>query len=1355
MLYKYRSRCLASIGMLLLLLCQDRSARGDDLKEWNRLFALCVKQTATGRFDEAERSVFKLKEIAEGPFSDEPACMGHVLSLRGNINLCRGDYATAESFFARSLEIFSSSLGKSHPNVALAHMNLGVTYRKQGKETAAGRSYERALAIQEELIKEDASAESIERSGIIDTLSNLGVLRQLQGRDAEAVRVLERALTYSSECGNETSSAEAGAHSNLGGLLNKLERYSEAIAHFEQALAIRKKIHGQENIDYALTLNNLAAAHFYQEQYDKAEPLYLQALTICDKLPPTPESERITTTWSDKLASICEAQGRFADAESLHRRLLAHYERADKRDNTAVAMSLNNVGYCCYMQAEYDDAEQMYKRALALRERIHGKDHPEVATVVGNLGTLYSAQGRLADAEEFHKRALRIQEDTLPRNDPRIALSLNNLADVYRILAQYRKAEPLYERARSIFERSPGRNSFEYAMALNNLGVLHSEVGNYATAADFHQQALKIREKLQGASHPDVALSSHNLATVYLDEGRDLEAKKLFERALKIYRDAGQGAHPNIAPVLDLLGNVYVHLGQYADAEALLREAFVIRQSALDPGHIQVATSYNNLATIATLSGRYEDACALSEKALAIQEDVLGGDHPEIARTLNAIGGTHFARGSFAEAEPYLTRALSIREKAGSDEQIAESLNNLGTLHGDLGHFEDAIRLHERALSIRRNAGGGASEYVGQSLVNLAIVYRDQKQYAAAEPLIDEAITLFDDFQAKSGWKNTAHLVRSDIRMRQGRPDAALADIRTAMQQANEVRKQMPGVAHQRATAFGQFASAFEKMVEFQTDVEDLPQAFAAIESFRAQSLQDLMHSAGVALLEGVPEDNATRLLRAESDAKAEVAALQKQLDVMRIRSDMDDGEKVQETRRLAQALEEAHGRLVQAWADIKNASPAYRMIVTEDREPVKLEVFQEELSGSGTLALQYMLGQDNGFLLAYGGGIEPVLSKLDVKEAQATTLGCKAGPLTAAQVRQILLGNDDRPGLLQELTNRNQIEDDGLPSEEIIKQLNTLWTVLVPDETLREKLADGEALQRLLILPDGILARLPFEALVVNDDPVNPEYLIDNGPATMYAPSATVFYNLKHRKLASSEGETLTVGNPRYGGDGEPGDRGDVLDELKTASRFAHLGTLAELPWTGDESRWIKESCDAKGLPVVQLTQESATEAKVRQNVAGRSLVHLASHGMADGSHGNLFGALALTPVDAGDTSNDGFLTVAEMFDLDLHACELAILSACDTNIGPNQRGEGTWSMCRGMLTSGARRVVTTDWQVADEASAHLVYAFVYYLHDSESQARDHAECLRNARLSIRNHDTRQWRHPYFWAPFVLTGPE
>lgn len=104
--------------------------------------------------------------------------------------------------------------------------------------------------------------------------------------------------------------------------------------------------------------------------------------------------------------------------------------------------------------------------------------------------------------------------------------------------------------------------------------------------------------------------------------------------------------------------------------------------------------------------------------------------------------------------------------------------------------------------------------------------------------------------------------------------------------------------------------------------------------------------------------------------------------------------------------------------------------------------------------------------------------------------------------------------------------------------------------------------------------------------------------------------------------------------------------------------------------------------------------------------MVHLACYGITDQAYGNFFGAMALTPGprSATDPADDGFLTMPEIYELNLKGCELAILSACETKYGPQQHGEGTWALSRGFLIAGARRVVASNWPAHDHATAQLM---------------------------------------------------
>ncbi len=116
-----------------------------------------------------------------------------------------------------------------------------------------------------------------------------------------------------------------------------------------------------------------------------------------------------------------------------------------------------------------------------------------------------------------------------------------------------------------------------------------------------------------------------------------------------------------------------------------------------------------------------------------------------------------------------------------------------------------------------------------------------------------------------------------------------------------------------------------------------------------------------------------------------------------------------------------------------------------------------------------------------------------------------------------------------------------------------------------------------------------------------------------------------------------------------------------------------------------------------------------VRSQIAARRIVHLACHGLADNSYGNFFGALALTPGRQGaDATDDGISHVDG--DLQPAADGYGVGAAerlAETNYGPEQRGEGVWTLSRGFLVAGCRRVVASNWLVDDEAAATLISYF------------------------------------------------
>jgi CHAT domain-containing protein len=125
------------------------------------------------------------------------------------------------------------------------------------------------------------------------------------------------------------------------------------------------------------------------------------------------------------------------------------------------------------------------------------------------------------------------------------------------------------------------------------------------------------------------------------------------------------------------------------------------------------------------------------------------------------------------------------------------------------------------------------------------------------------------------------------------------------------------------------------------------------------------------------------------------------------------------------------------------------------------------------------------------------------------------------------------------------------------------------------------------------------------------------------------------------------------------------------------------------------------------------------------------------------------------GQGADDGFLTLAEIYELDLRSCELAILSACRTNYGPQQQGEGVWALSRRFLVAGARRVVSSNWLVDDEAAASLVSYFCALTARAQQRGSpiDFGHALQSAKRWTRQQPP--WQSPYYGGTFVLVGPE
>jgi tetratricopeptide (TPR) repeat protein len=499
---------------------------------------------------------------------------------------------------------------------------------------------------------------------------------------------------------------------------------------------------GNEDRQFAFSLNQLARLYNSQGKYNEAEPLYLRSLSIREKK--LGENHPDVAQSLNNLAELYRNQGKYNEAEPLYRRSLSIWEKQLGENHPDFAISLNNLALLYNSQGKYNEAEPLFLRSLSIRENQLGEDHPDVANSLNNLALLYNYQGKYKVAEPLFLRSLSIREKQLGENHPDVANSLNNLAKFYRYQGKYNEAEPLCLRSLSIYENQLGEDHPDVASSLSGLAELYNSQGKYNEAEPLCLRSLAIREKQLGENHPDVANSLNNLALLYNSQGKYNKAEPLYRRSLSIDEKQLGEDHPNVATTLNNLANLYNSQGKYNEAEPLYRRSLSIREKQLGENHPDVAQSLNNLAELYKSQGKYNEAEPLYLRSLSIYEKQLGENHPDVATTLNNLAGLYQNQGKYNEAEPLYLRSLSIKESQLGENHpdVAIILNNLAELYNSQGKYDEAEPLYLRSLSILEKQLGENHPQVVTSLNNLAFLYNAQGNYAEAKKLSQQALTI-------------------------------------------------------------------------------------------------------------------------------------------------------------------------------------------------------------------------------------------------------------------------------------------------------------------------------------------------------------------------------------------------------------------------------------------------------------------------------------------------------------------------------------------------------------------------------------------------------------------------------------
>lgn len=870
--------------------------------------------------------------------------------------------------------------------------------------------------------------------------------------------------------------------------------------------------------------------------------------------------------------------------------------------------------------------------------------------------------------------------------------------------------------------RQLGDRGFE-AASLNELGLLRFAQGQHPAAQADWTAAASI-----AAEFGDVfveAAAKANLCMLDLVRGSVRQGLACTEAVLPAIEAAGASAIElsawvNMGRANDVLGEPQKALAAYGRAEELFLSA---------GDELSRARTLNNRGVLARQLGLYEQALEFYSRAFSLFEKL--GERRWRARTLGNLGLLFAEIGDGERARQHLERALIAWRELGDKTGESVALTQLGRhfgLAGDPGRSAEHYRL---ALQIDRESGNRRAQ--GLALAGLAGAVADGGAAGEALPLFSEAVELLRGEGEQNNLASTF--------CKQGRAAlqaGELAMARTALQAA-VTQARASGRRSDEVCAIKEEAELLAREGDLEGALARIENALVLVEGLRRELVSPDLRASysrisreayerGVALWMARHRQNPAAGLDARALEMSERARARTFVELLgEARADLRRSSSPEKAARLASALQRLAAKNERAFlaaAEERTRLEGEMLEIEREVDRLEAEIRREnprfaqlerpsalstarirELVDEETVLLVYFLGEERSFLFR----VEP-------RGIESFELAPRRTIETAAR------------RFYTELSQRN-----GNAAE---AGAEVARLVLSP---LADKI-DG---RRLVVVPDGALAYLPFGALplraVGEGAGAGAGELLLEGRRLVHLPSLAALELLRSATGGRQPGEGIAIlADPVY----SPND-----PRVKRPGELPAAGVANDDRWSRLVGSRYEAERIAALMPGAQLFEgfEARREKVLGDALASYGIVHFATHGSIDAARPALSG-LVLSMTDAEGRSIDGLLRLDDIYNLRLRA-DLVVLSGCRTALGEEIRGEGLVGISRGFFYAGARRVLASLWPVEDFATAALMQSFYRAL----ATGMGPEEALQVAQWELRAQ--RRTRDPRSWAAFVLLG--
>ena len=994
--------------------------------------------------------------------------------------------------------------------------------------------------------------------------------------------------------------------------------------------------------------------------------------------------------------------------KAIHKLNQAQKRFKEDKDWKNYAKANHLKGSCLMSQGEYKQAIELMEGTMKVVEPLLSEQSMDMADLLLSTGEAYCHLSQNEKGSEYLERSLKIRLDQLGEDDPLVGDTYLAMASCSDRVIGFRNVIPYYKKVLEIYKKSYGENDIRTVPVYTNMGWTYGQLGDLDNQIGYYQKALDIRKKELVPTHPKLAISYHNLSACYFLMG---DYHKMFSHdsmALAILLSSEKKNKY-------LLSAVYFHLGQYfwEIRDVHKSHEYFLKSLALDretygEEHMYLASTYKKISDYFLETGNLDKAESNALRALSIARKSMGEDAIETGRIYRNLANLSSKKGDYASAIREINRSIRILEKQTTPDHptLLANYMDLGQYWQKAGDERKELSYYRKVLGLKRASNVPLSAKIYYLIGNYFAHHREAD---SARAYYDEGINdLLSQNQSDEGKLSNLRepqlLVdllhaKAQLLFEAGKAQQAFEHFNQAIDVMEELRFSLESMASRqsftgdRLLVFEGAIAAAWQLYEQHDDPSWLEKAFTVNEKSKASVLHQTLKDAEAKREVGIPKD----ILDLEREIAITRTYYRKKLFEERQKGKAGDAEK----RELwQQKIFDLGLELESIKSETERLYPRYAQLK-----------YQKTLSRIPEI--QQVLVRDSAYLIEYFVGDEHVfVFVLDGSEIRGIRLDMDF------PIEQWV--NDYREGMYIQHHRNNQLYEKA--AFQLYKHLFQPITEAFPNLP-----------ERIHVVPDGPLGYVSFDALI-SQNPVtttasnNLPYLIYDYQFS-YVYSANLLLTEEKRKLIDPI--DCLVLSPSYDADG-------ALLADGTGMRTGYEELVHSKPEVMAINRMLGGEL---------LIDEMATEENFKREAGKSRIIHISSHANVNDQN-PMYSRIVLTVDPKSEAKEDGFLEVAELFNLDLQA-EMVVLSACETGIGKLYRGEGIVSLAQGFFFAGTQSIITTLWRVNDASTYEIMEHFYEQL--KNGQPKDAA--LRQSKLTYLENSDQLHQHPFYWSGIIPIG--